>query len=207
MGKILIGVDVGGPAKGFHAVALQDRTITSKLRSRSADEVAAWVQSRGADVVAIDAPCRWRQPRGPSRTAERQMAGAGISSFSTPTEEKAAEHPFYTWMLAGMKLYAALRPTHPVYDGTPRTSQVCFETFPQAVACALAGEVVSAKEKNLVRRGLLRRWGLDPALLTSIDEVDAALCAIAADAFFRDRFHGYGDPAGGFIIVPSDRLP
>ena len=148
MGKILIGVDVGGPAKGFHAVALQDRTITSKLRSRSADEVAAWVQSRGADVVAIDAPCRWRQPRGPSRTAERQMAGAGISSFSTPTEEKAAEHPFYTWMLAGMKLYAALRPTHPVYDGTPRTSQVCFETFPQAVACALAGEVVSAKEKN-----------------------------------------------------------
>lgn len=207
MSKTLIGVDVGGPAKGFHAVAMNERNVVGKQRGRSADEIAAWIRMHDAEVVAIDAPCRWREQNGPPRTAELQMAGAKISSFSTPTEGKAAGHAFYTWMLAGMKLYDALHPTHPVYVGARRKSRVCIETFPQAVACALAGEVVSAKEKNHVRRGLLERCGLDPSLFANIDEVDAALCAIAADAFMRDRFHGYGDSVGGFIIVPADWLP
>jgi predicted nuclease with RNAse H fold len=205
MSRTVAGVDVGGPRKGYHAVALRAGKVVAKFRSRDAEEIATWLRGLGAEVVAIDAPCRWREENGPARAAERQMAGAHISSFSTPTEAKAAGHAFYTWMLEGMKLYRALLPTHPIYDGT-RRMRVCIETFPQAVACALAAEIVSAKEKDSVRRGLLERWGLAPAQFANIDEVDAALCAVAADAFACDRFHGYGDPAGGFVIVPADWL-
>ena len=135
------------------------------------------------------------------------MAASGISSFSTPTEEKANSHAFYTWMLAGMKLYAELFTTHPLYDGKSDYPRVCLETFPQAVACALAGTIVSAKSKNPVRRDLLRRRGLESRAFANIDEVDAGLCALAAHAFVRGHFHAYGDFAGGLIIVPSEPLP
>lgn len=206
-GTTVIGVDVGGPAKGFHAVALRDRKLIEKLGSRNVDEMAAWIRTHDASVVAIDAPCRWREQNGPARAAELQMAGVKISSSSTPTKEAAAGNAFYTWMLVGMELYQALSSTHPIYDGSSRRPRECVETFPQAVACALAREVVSAKKKNSVRRGLLQRWGLVSADFANIDEVDAGLCAVAADAFTRDRFHGYGDPAGGYVVVPSDWLP
>src|SRR5205085_741180 len=96
---------------------------------------------QGAEVVAVDAPCRWRLPGERARAAERALAAGKISCFSTPIEEKARGHNFYTWMYAGHALYAALAATHLIYSGEPRPTRVAIETFPQAVACALAGKI------------------------------------------------------------------
>jgi hypothetical protein len=41
-GSIVVGVDVGGPTKGFHAVALQDGQYRERLSTLLAEEVAAW---------------------------------------------------------------------------------------------------------------------------------------------------------------------
>ena len=201
--SLVAGIDVGGPAKGFHAVALQDRRLVAKHASRSASEIAAWCVKLDASVIAIDAPCHWRSDGGPARAAEVQLARAGISSYSTPTEEKGSGHAFYTWMLAGMELFSALAPSHSLYDGTSPPARVCIETFPQAVACALAGKIVSAKAKAVVRRALLEEGGLRASSFSNIDEVDAALCAIAADRFARGDFRAFGDKVCGFIVVPS----
>ena len=203
--NLYAGIDVGGPTKGFHAVALSSVGVVAKLRSTSADEIATWCAQQDAAVVAIDAPCRWRLPGQPARAAERQLAAGRISSFSTPTEEQGQSHSFYTWMLAGHRLYAALADRYPVYDGSHGFTGA-IETFPQAVACALAGEIVSAKAKLSVRTELLRRAGVDPARLQGIDEVDAALCALTARCFASGEFRAYGDALGGFIVVPSVAL-
>jgi len=84
-----------------------------------------------------------------------------IWCFSTPSREAAERHPkdYFRWMLNGAELFRPLESTHALFDGNfGRTlGLVCFETFPQAVACALAGRMVSAKRKGAIRRALLNR--------------------------------------------------
>lgn len=202
-----VGIDVGGPNKGYHAVALRGLAISASFQSRDARAVARWCRRQEATVVAVDAPCRWRVPGQPARAAERELAAARISCFSTPTLEQARGHAFYTWMFAGQELYAALGPDYPVYAGDGRRARVAIETFPQAVACAWAGGLVSAKGKLAVRTALLRAAGTEPAPhVTRIDEIDAALCAHAAREFAAGTFKAYGDAAGGYIIVPDAPL-
>jgi predicted nuclease with RNAse H fold/5-methylcytosine-specific restriction endonuclease McrA len=200
---LTIGIDVGAPTKGFHAVALRGIDLVEKFHSTDAGQVAQWCVTRRPAVVSIDAPCRWRAESGNARLAERELAAEGISSFSTPTESKARGHAFYTWMLAGHDLFAALAPTYPIYTDQRHSERVAIETFPHAVACALAGTVVSAKAKFKVRGDLLRHHGINASAFTSVDEIDAALCAVAASAFVGGNFRSYGDIVGGFIVVPA----
>ncbi len=80
---------------------------------------------------------------------------------------------------------------------------LCFETFPQAVTCALAGEIVPARKKSVKRRELLRNAGIDTSDLTNIDSVNAALCALTARYFLSGNVKTYGDDAEGFIVVPA----
>ena len=134
------------------------------------------------------------------------MASEGINCYYAPTEARAREHAFYTWMLPGKELYEELSADHTLYLGEHSEGAICIETFPHAVACALAGELVSAKQKRFIRGELLQRAGFSLANLSNIDEIDAALCALAAHSFVRRDFKRYGDPAGGFIIVPATAL-
>jgi predicted nuclease with RNAse H fold len=206
MSELHIGIDVGAPAKGYHAVALRGSMIEGKLHSREPLDVARWCVDRGAETIAIDAPCRWRVHGDRVRAAERELAADRIACFSTPTEAKARGNAFYTWMFAGQELYMALAESHPIFNGDARRRGVAIETFPQAVACGLAGQLVSAKTKLAVRREVLFRAGIDITELVNIDEVDATLCALAARYFAANDFKAYGDALGGFIVVPASPL-
>ncbi len=202
---IAVGIDVGGSQKGFHAVALRSCRYLTKFAHLDASDVAAWCRETGALIVGIDAPCRWRSTE-QARTAERKLATDGISCFITPDSEKAKSRAFYQWMLNGAELYRRIEPDYPLYSGSAFSGPVCFETFPQAVACQLAGRVVSAKQKAVERRKLLREAGIDISALTNMDLVDAALCALAAQYLVAGSFKTYGDTTDGFIVVPADRL-
>jgi len=206
--QTFVGVDVGAARKGYHAVALRASRIHAKFHSSDAVAVARWCREQDARIVAVDAPCRWRIHGQPARAAERALAADRISCFSTPTVERARGHAFYTWMFAGQELYTALAAEFPLYNGTLADRARCaIESFPQAVACILAGENVSARDKLARRTALLHHAGLDVAALAGIDEIDATLCALAAQALAAGRHKAYGDPASGFIVVPSDPLP
>lgn len=202
---VTVGVDVGGPRKGFHAVALRRGKYWSKTSTLSAAEMDHWCRELGASVIGVDAPCRW-SATGRARPAERELMKAGIACFSTPTRTAAQGHPknYFGWMLAGAELYSSLERRYALYNGSRILSghRVCFETFPQAIACAIAGEKVSAKKKCRVRRELLRQVGIDTSLLTNIDLVDAALCALAAQEFAKGATVDYGEAETGFIVVP-----
>lgn len=202
------GVDVGGAKKGYHAVALRGGRYLDRYSSVGASNIVVWCQEVGAQVIGIDAPCRW-SVTGRARPAERALMAKKVWCFSTPTRELAENHPKknFHWMLAGAELFARLAATHRLFDGAAvaMTERVCFETFPQAVACALAGKVVSAnsKVKRGIRRELLRQAGLETDCLTNIDLIDAALCAVTAHRFVLGAIEWVGDGECGVIVVPA----
>lgn len=199
----VVGVDVGGPPKGFHAVAIRDGKFLDKLATCDATAVVTWCRTLKASAVGVDAPCKWSLTGG-QRPCERELAGLGISAFATPSLAVGSVHPFYGWMLNGAELFRLLEQHYRLYGGRCSTlNPVCFETFPHAIACALAGKELSAKEKRIDRRRLLSQAGIATDFLKNIDEVDAALCALTARYFLAGTFKAYGDDDEGFIVVPS----
>lgn len=204
------GIDVGGRKKGFHAVALDSAgAVSGRRASADPEEIAAWCAELGALVVAVDAPCAWSTD-GRSRPAEVALKKASIQCFSTPSRETALAHAtnHFGWMVNGERMFRALVTLHPLVALSTVEVPCSIETFPQAVACALAGTSVSAKRKGAVRRDLLRRQGLDLTLLSNIDFVDAALCALAARYVVLGKARAYGEPLTGLIWVPaSDSIP
>ena len=201
--EVVAGIDVGGAKKGFHLVLLRGNEILLSTKSPHPDERVQHCLRHQAVVVAVDAPCQWadRVPR----QAEREMAREGIFSFSTPSRAKAQTSAFYGWMFNGERIYAALAEAYPLLDAPDKRSTPCsFETFPHAISCALLGkDVASAKIKGRQRRALLAALGLETTLLKSIDDLDAAMCAVTAQFFLSRTFKTYGDVEGGFLIVPA----
>lgn len=207
--NIVAGIDVGGDKKGCHLVVLQGTSILCSFKSKAPGDLAATCAEYAVTAIGIDAPCRWSQD-GAGRLAEKELAKDKIFCFSTPTLERAlaSTSGFYGWMFRGEGVFATFAPVYPLlterrYAGGP----VTFETFPHAITCWLLGkDVASAKRKRVQRRKLLEDAGIDTSALTSIDAVDAALCALTAQYLLRGKTHTYGDAQGGYIFVPDGDL-
>lgn len=205
---ISVGIDVGGSKKGFHGVALEGRKLIGKIHSSDVQQIVSWcTQTVFAEIVAVDAPCRWAQ-EGKSRPAERQLMGQRILCYSTPIRDVAVSHKtnFYGWVLRGEELFAALEPYFPLYTGKGSLeSKCCFETFPHAITWHLRGGKASGKLKRIQRTELLRAAGIDTRSFQNIDFIDAALCALAAQSYSKSDFCKYGEEETGYIIVPKMR--
>lgn len=166
-------------------------------------EVVSWCRTLDATAIGIDAPCCWSRT-GRARPCERALASEGLHAFATPSQSVGERHQFYRWMRNGAELFRLLRPQYQLFDGNYSTdSPVCFETFPHAVAYALAGKILPAKQKRADRPRLLRAAGLSIDSLTNIDLVDAALCALTAHYLLAGTFKIYGEAAEGVIVVPK----
>ena len=202
----VVGIDVGGIKKGFHGVAMRDGKFIH-VEKGNLSTIVSWIDAQNPSVVAVDAPCKWSSDEGDwsSRRAERELSlfGEKISCFSTPSEKRAADRDFYRWVVNGQTLYHALESAYPLFLGKRIQIRTCVETFPHAVACALAGEIVSAKQKSTTRRRVLRASSYDPTPLVNIDFVDAGLCSIAAAAFHSGHYRAFGEQEEGFIVVPD----
>ena len=155
----VVGIDVGGVRKGFHAVALRDGVYAGQLATGDVQELAHWCRSVvGASVIAIDAPCRWSSD-GRARPCERALMQQGI---------------------------------------------FCFETFPHAITWHLQNGEAKARQKRPQRTALLAQAGITTAPLTSIDLIDAALCALAAHRVASGAAClAFGEPDTGLIVVPE----
>jgi predicted nuclease with RNAse H fold len=201
--QAVVGVDVGGTRKGFHAVALLGGRFVCQTADVDPARIVAWSLQQEAKVVAVDAPCGWSST-GSCRRAERSLAIKGIRCFATPTRARAETSAFYQWMLNGAKLYEELATHYTLFDGTRIAGPSCIETFPHAIVCAMAERVVSSKPKMAVRRAALQSRGYDTGDLPGIDFIDAALCAVTAEEFRKGRYQCYGDSEEGYIVVPKN---
>lgn len=201
-----VGIDVGEFQNGYYVVALQGSRVVSHKRLYDPNEILQWCLNHAAEVVAIDAPCGWSEGgEFKSREGERVLATCGFQTYYTPTRDAAASNPFYGWVFNGERLYQALAAKYPLFrggsyeTGTP----ICFETFPHAAACAFAGARFDANNKRTDRRRILRAAGLDDSVLTGIHFVDAAICALVANAFSVGYCTLYGNEKEGFIVTPN----
>ncbi len=203
------GVDIGGARKGCHLVILRGSDVVCVAKGNSPEDLYQRCLRHEVAAVGIDSPCRWSRDDA-GRLAEKELARERIFCFSTPTRERAlaSTNGFYGWMFSGEKVFQAFAPTYPLlaekrYAG----GRVSFETFPHAITCALLGrEVASAKLKRVQRRKLLEEAGINTCSLTSIDAVDAALCALTAQFLLQGKTQAYGDVHGGHIFVPDADL-
>lgn len=198
---------MGGARKGFHAVLLEGRSVVDQLNTTDAETLASWCLR--AERIAIDAPCGWALPGERSRLCERQLLAAGIHCFATPTRAAALASPsnFYGWMLRGEALYGALqqRGIAVARDREALQGRCCFESFPHGITIALSAQIeVRAALKLEQRSALLQRFGIPLNGLSSIDWIDAAVCALAAQLLFEPRpLQIYGESEGGLLVLPA----
>jgi predicted nuclease with RNAse H fold len=201
---IALGIDVGGTRKGFHAVTLAgDRSLRHPPgRIRRAEDLETLIRETNPTVVAIDAPCGWSRAK--SRLAERALAQAGVSSFCTPSHERAAQTMgFYGWMFNGEAAFAAAINARPLYRGEASFEGRTMEVFPNATAFALSGErQPKTISKVNWRRAVLDAQGVDQSRLVNVDFVDAALCALTGLLALEGNFQGFGEPGEGILVAP-----
>jgi hypothetical protein len=80
----------------------------------------------------------------------------------------------------------------------------CFATFPHAITWHLRNGEAKARLKRPQRTALLAQAGISTAPLTSIDLIDAALCALAAHRVASGApCLAFGQPDTGLIVVPE----
>ena len=130
----------------------------------------------------------------------RERIGASVIALDTPCRWSTTGR-----MLRGATLVQALETSHPLLTTLSGTeSHGCFETFPHAITWHLRAGNAQARQKRPQRLALLRQAGIDTTSLTSIDWIDAALCALAAHHLASGRpCQAYGEPASGLIVVPQ----
>ncbi len=191
----VIGIDVGGARKGFHAVRLRPNHQLDPYQHTDPQKIVDWICREEVAAIAIDAPCGWSQTGG-SREAERtlQMDGRHLPCFCTPTRERALTSTFYQWVFNGEALYHACR----------QAQLSPLETYPHGIAPLLLGPTPTGS-KTEQRRQALHHAHLPTSSLTSIDLLDAALCTLTAHASLTQQTQSFGNPAEGHIVLPSKK--
>jgi predicted RNase H-like nuclease len=202
-----LGIDVG-VGKGLDLVLLDERRAPITVLPRvGLGDVGRAIAEMEPDVVAIDAPPAWATD-GRSRLTERLLAERNIRTFATPGRARGSGNPFYDWMEVGFRVFrAAARAGFPRYAaGDPRGT--AMEVFPHASATVLRGFLrPKGIGKKAWREGILVAQGVRTDQLTSIDLVDAGLCALTGLLALQGKRFAPGDPKEGVIVLPAITLP
>ena len=191
----VVGIDVGGIRKGYHAVLLSNGNLEATFQHTDPTALAAWVEDSKAITVAIDAPCGWSQD-GSSREAERilQYHQTRIPCFCTPTRERAKQSHFYDWVFNGEKIYAAFQ----------KIAIETIETYPHGITQIIL-DFNGRGPKREQRIEALKIVGISIDTLRSPDLLDAALCALTADATRTHSTLSFGNPTEGYLVLPTKK--
>ena len=193
--SLAVGVDVAA-RRGCDVVALDDDLVARPVgRVHDTAELTSLLDDLRPDVVAIDAPPAWA-PDGRARQCERELQRLGVSIFTTPNAARGTANAFYDWMRTGFAMFDGAR------------DYTTLETFPHVTSVALLGR---RPERGLLRDPRAKRaWRLaaldiarvETALLRTIDEIDAALCAVTGRAYLSGDAIELGDPVEGLLTLP-----
>ena len=194
---VTMGVDVGGPAKGFDVAVIDGRRVVELCSRCSRDDVLGLAGVRRPDAIGIDSPAGCAPPGEKSRAGERALASEVCPIFYTPQESVVRSgHPFYRWMVEGFSLYEGLAAQLP---GVPVT-----EVFPSAAWTVWAGKR-EGRSKARWSAGALRKARLQgvPSRLSQ-DARDALGAALVAALYLRgetEDFGGIAVPRAGSVAL------
>ncbi len=195
-----LGIDVG-VRKGLDLVLIDDDRVLDCARRVRVDELAGWIEAWRPVAIGVDSP-RVFGTNGPRATgvAVRRL---GIRLYATPWQPQKIASAFYDWMRVGHAVFqVCAQAGYALFDGA-RARGAVMEVFPHACAVVLHGRLRPAGvRKEAWRRDALRRAGMDDGRLRGIDQVDAALAALAARRALEGLFIAPGDPSEGVIVLP-----
>jgi len=209
-----LGVDVGGEERKQLDIVVMDadRQIAAVGSRVPVRRLADLIADHRPDVVAIDCPPAWAPAGKRSRLAERELKLLGIQAYYTPDREAGERNGFYSWMRNGMAAFrTAERAGFPAYRAGAIAGSA-IEVFPHASATVLAGCLPPARpnasSKRTWRAAVLTAHHVPIAQLQTLDQVDAALCALTGIIALelRDPF-APGAPDEGRIVLPARVVP
>jgi predicted nuclease with RNAse H fold len=181
-----LGVDVGGPRKGFDVALIDDRRLLRLARRQNLDSVVSLVETNRPAVVAIDSPCCCAPEGATTREGERRLGREVCGIRWTPDRKKVHANKYYEWIVEGLALYTAL-------EGGPEV----IEVFPTASWTRWTGPRQGSRAA-WTRRGLeALGLGLAP---TNQDQRDAIAAAITAREYSQGLTETFGE-----IVVPLPR--
>ena len=183
-----MGVDVGGTRKAFDAALIEDHRLIGLRQRQSVDDVAAWVASARANVIAIDSPRSCAPPGCTHRPEEKELRDAVCGIRWTPPTAQLEPNPYYQWIVEGLRLYDALRHQH---------AQV-IECFPTASWTRWHGARNGRRRSIWTREALAELELRDVPPRTNQDMRDAIAAALTARDHDLGRAQAFGD-----IVVPS----
>jgi predicted nuclease with RNAse H fold len=185
-----LGVDVGGPRKGFDVALVRSDRLTALRARQSVASVVGLVRDARPAVVAIDSPRSCAPPGATSRDDERALRrGTGVGIRWTPDREEVEANPYYDWVVEGLRLYEALAAHAPDVE--------VIECFPTAAWTRWHGPRGHTPRSAWSAKALATR-GLDavPDRLGQ-DQRDAIGAALVARAHDRGQTQAFGE-----IVVP-----
>jgi uncharacterized protein DUF429 len=209
-----LGVDVGGEERKHLDIVVMDAdrqiaAVGSRVPVRRLSDLIA---DHRPDVVSIDSPPAWAPDGRRSRLAERELRLLGIQAYYTPDRATGEGTGFYSWMRNGMAAFrAAERAGFPVFRAGSIAGSA-IEVFPHASATVLAGGLPPARQTSSAKRSwraaILRAHHVPIGQLQTLDQVDAALCALTGIVALelRDPF-APGAPTEGRIVLPARVVP
>jgi predicted nuclease with RNAse H fold len=185
-----MGVDVGGKRKQFDVALIDDARLLGLRDRQCAEDVAAWVTSVCAEVVAIDSPRSCAPPGHRVRPDERDLRAAVCGIRWTPPREQLDGSDYYEWIREGLHLYEALT----------RVRVEVIECFPTASWTRWFGTRGTRPRSAWTREALGESELDDVPARTNQDQRDAIAAALTARDYGRGRFERFGEivvPAGG----------
>ena len=182
---ICAGVDVGARRKGFHAAAVEGRSLVAgPVRLPTVRDAVEWLVELRPAVVAVDAPCAPAPDGLHSRLCERELARAVCGIRYTPERAQLAANPYYAWILHGLELYGALE----------AVGLHAIECFPTASWTRWTGPRGRTSRAAWSQRALAE---LGFGVVRGQDARDAIGAALTASCFARRDFQSFGE-----IVVP-----
>ena len=183
-----LGVDVGGPRKGFDVALIDERALLELHGGLSVEDVVALVERTRPAVVGIDSPCRCAPPGETSRGSERLLARAVCGIRWTPDETTVGGSDYYGWVVHGLRLHGAL---------AGQEAEV-IEVFPTASWTRWRGTRDGRSRPEWTRDGLASLGLTGIPKRTNQDQRDAIAAAVTARQHTRGATETLGD-----IVVPA----
>ena len=188
---VWLGVDVGGPRKGFDAALVDEKALLVLRGGLDRDAVLGLIDDARPALVAVDGP-RACAPAGErSRACERELVRAGVCGIRfTPdrTQVHAGAAGYYGWVVEGLRLY----------EGLVARGVDAIEVFPTASWTRWHGPR-GARRRSAWSIEALSRLGLAGVPpRTNQDQRDAIAAAVTA----REHAHRRTEAFGAAIVVP-----
>jgi predicted nuclease with RNAse H fold len=199
-GSLALGIDVG-VRKGLDLVLLDGLRVAGRERRVTLEDLRSWIEVWRPAAIGIDSPPVFGA--GAPRKTEVAVRRLGIRLYATPWEPARAASRFYDWMRTGHEVFrVAAGAGYPLFDGVDPRGRA-MEVFPYACAVVVHGRLrPPGVAREPWRREALRLAGVDERGLRGMDQVDAALAAVAVRRALDGVFVAPGDPREGVIVLP-----